>query len=204
MFIRQAFRDHRIDDDYASVLGDTVYQAPVSVDGVHFITQEISCGYANIEMLTNWQGRKITEEMLYEANGGKISTAMGTGFLDETTQQFPEWKITRHVNLTNSELLCTLHNSLADGMPVPIEFAALYDTGEGKVWTLHFGIVSGMDLENDTVTVQNPYGYEESYSVNDFLQATRYDSYENMELFYRFGFAFGMFHKNTVYTLQEA
>ena len=46
-------------------------------------------------------------------------------------------------------------------------------------------------------------GYEESYTVSDFLRATRYDSYENMTLPFSFGFAFGLFHKNTIYTIQN-
>lgn len=203
MFIRQSAISRSINDDYTAVLNNPAYQAPVSVDGVYFITQEISCGYANIEMLANWQGKDITEQKLLDENDGAISTAMGTGFLDEMAKQFPEWTIARHVNLSNSDLLVMLYESLAAGMPVPIEFAALLDTEQGKVWTLHFAIVTGMDLPNDRIVVQNPYGYEETYSVNDFLSATRYDSYENMELLFRFGFAFGLFHKNTIYTIQD-
>lgn len=203
MFIRQWFIDSEINDDYQALLEDTAYGAPVSVPGADFITQEISCGYAVIEMLGKWQNRDITEASLLEQNDGKISTAMGTGFLDEMTRQFPDWTTKRYENLTNSELLRVTYESLAAGMPVPIEFAALRVTDEKTEWTLHFGLVTGMDLQNDQVVVQNPYGYTSLYSVDDFLEATRYDSYEDMELFYRFGFAFGLFHKNTVYTMQD-
>ena len=201
LFIRQGVIAHRINDDYAALLSDAAYQRPVAASGVHYITQEISCGYAVIEMLARWQGRDITEQSLFDANGGKVSTAMGTGFLDEMRKQFPGWEIARHVALRNSELLRTVYASLAGGMPVPVELAALYDTGSTEVWTLHFALVTGMDLPGDAITVQNPYGYEEVYSVADFLSATRYDSYENMEIFLRFGFAFGLFHKNTVYII---
>jgi hypothetical protein len=201
-FIRQAHTDNRIDADYTSVLNSPLYQSPVSVDGVHFIGQKISCGYAVIEMLANWQGKNITEQALLEANDGTISTALGSGFLNEMTGQFPEWVVTQNKNQTNSKLLITAYESLSAGMPVPIEFAALRDVDGEKIWTLHFAVVTAMDLGNDAVTIQNPYGYEETYSVSEFLRATRYDSYENMELFIKFGFAFGFFHKNTSYTIQ--
>ena len=202
-FIRQEYISSKINDDYTMVLNNPIYQEPVSVDGVHFITQEISCGYAIIEMLSNWQNKEITEQFLFENNGNTISTSMGTGFLNEIEKQFPEWAITRHTDLTNSELLCAMHETLADGMPVPVEFAALRNVDGVEAWTLHFAVVTAMDLQNNIVIVQNPYGYEESYTVDSFLKATRYDSYENMELIFSFGFAFGLFHKNTIYTIQN-
>ena len=202
-FIRLSYITSKMNDDYTMVLNNPVYQEPVSVDGVHFITQEISCGYAIIEMLSNWQNKEITEQFLFESNGNTISTAMGTGFLNEVEKQFPEWTITRYTNLSNSDLLSSMHESLASGMPVIIEFAALRDVNDEKVWTLHFAVVTAMDLHNDLIIVQNPYGYEESYTGDSFLRATRYDSYENMELPFSLGFAFGLFNKNTIYTLQN-
>ena len=201
-FIRLAYIRARINDDYTMVLDNPLYQEPVSVNGVHFITQKISCGYAVIEMLSDWQNKEITEQFLFENNGETISTAMGTGFLKEIEKQFPEWMIARHTNLTNSELLCAMHKSLRDGKPVIIEFAALRDANGVQVWTLHFAVVTAMDLRNDIIIVQNPYGYEESYTAASFLSAVRFDSYENMELPLSFGFAFGLFHKNTIYTIQ--
>jgi hypothetical protein len=50
-FIRQAVINSRINDDYTAVLRNPRYHNAVSVDGVHFIKQDITCGYANIEML---------------------------------------------------------------------------------------------------------------------------------------------------------
>ena len=202
-FIRQTYISSAINNDYTMVLNNPVYQEPVSVNGVHFITQKISCGYAIIEMLSKWQNKEITEQFLFENNENTISTAMGTGFLNEIGKQFPEWTIRRHTKLTNSELLCAMHESLSDGMPVIIEFAALHDANGVEEWTLHFAVVTAMDLHNDNVIVQNPYGYEESYTARNFLRATRYDSYENMELPFSFGFAFGLFHKNTIYTIKN-
>ncbi|MBR5990583.1 MAG: hypothetical protein IK034_01945, partial [Bacilli bacterium] len=42
--------------------------------------------------------------------------------------------------------------------PVAIEWAAKYE----DEWTLHFSVVSGLDLSNDKVTIYNPYGYIEN------------------------------------------
>ena len=202
-FFRQAYINSEINDNYAIVSSNPIYQAPVSVQGLRFTKQKISCGYAIIEMISDWQGKMVTEQSLFEGNNGTISTAMGEGFLKEIKKQFPGWEITRYKNLKNSELLCVMHEALAKGMPVVIEFAALYEAGGVKTWTLHFAVVTAMDLRNDSIIVQNPYGYEESYTVDSFLNATRYDSYDNMEAAFSFGFAFGLFNKNTIYTIQE-
>ena len=59
--------------------------------------------------------------------------------------------------------------------------------------------VVGLDLENDIVTVYNPYGYIENVTTKEFISRTTFDAYKNMPLFLNFGFAFGAFHKNTIF-----
>jgi hypothetical protein len=115
-------------------------------------------------------------------------------------RQFPEWETTRYVNITNKELLKNIHTSLKNGFPVPIEFAAKNTSSE---WTLHFGIVTAMNLANNQIIVQNPYGYEETYTVDSFIHATRYECYENMEWYFKIGFNMGLFHKNTIYIISN-
>ncbi|MBR3225488.1 MAG: hypothetical protein IKF78_09210 [Atopobiaceae bacterium] len=56
-----------------------------------------------------------------------------------------------------------------------------------------------MDLAKDRVIVANPYGYTEELTVNDFLGRTSFEAYENMPLFLRLGFAFGVFEMNTLF-----
>ena len=84
-------------------------------------------------------------------------------------------------------------------MPVPIEWAAKKD-GE---WTLHYSLVTGMDIPNNTVTVANPYGYYESISLDEFLERTRFDAYEKMPVFLKAGFVFGIFEKNAIFIARD-
>jgi hypothetical protein len=87
------------------LLGNSAYPAK-EVTGIHVIKQDIYCGYACIEMLAACKGKThITEESLSAQNNGEISTAMGSGFLKEMARQFPEWHITRCVNITNTDVL---------------------------------------------------------------------------------------------------
>jgi hypothetical protein len=185
------------DDDYSELINNSAYPY-AGISGLQAIKQEISCGYACIEMLANWQGKAITEESLYSQNGGKITTSAGSGFLNEMIRLFPEWETTRYVNIANTELLEKIYASLKNGFPSPVEFAAKDTSGE---WTLHFGIVTAMDFSSDRIVVQNPYGYEETYTTGDFIKAVRYECYENMQWYFKAGFNMGLFHKNTVYII---
>ena len=113
--------------------------------------------------------------------------------------RFPEYDTVMHKYMTNSELVTAVYDSLEQGIPVPCEWAALYE----DTWTLHYSLIIGMDIPNDIVTVANPYGYTEQISLSEFLSRTRFDAYENMPLFLKLGFAFGIFEENTVFIANQ-
>ena len=187
-------RTASLHDDWQSVRQDAKLAVPVRVEGVEVITQDVSCGYAVIEMFSAWDGGSVTEESLY-GEYGKVVTSTGQSFCDEMNKRFPNYKTTMRKNLTDTELLRAVHSSLEAGVPVPFEWAAK----SGDEWTLHYSIVTGMDLEGDKVTVANPYGYVEELPVGEFLSRTSFESYEDMPLFLKLGFAFGIFEQNTVF-----
>ena len=189
-----AGRTNGINDSWARIYTDEKYGAAVEVDNVEVITQKVSCGYAVIEMFSAWNGGSITEQSLY-GEYGKVVTSTGKSFCKEFNKQFPDYETKIYKYLKNSELIEKVYDSLADGIPVPFEWAAKY---EGE-WTLHYSLVIGMDIPNDTVKVANPYGYIENLSVKDFLDRTSFKAYEKMPFYYRLAFAFGIFEKNTVF-----
>ena len=65
----------------------------------------------------------------------------------------------------------------------------------------HYSLLVGMDIPNDKITVANPYGYVEELSVDEFLQRTSFEAYENMPFYFKLAFAVGMFEKNTIFTV---
>ncbi len=194
--VRLHMKTTAIQNDYSAVFRDEKYQRPVRADGVEVITQDVSCGYAVLEMFSRWNGGDLTEEDLY-AEYGKVVTSTGKAFCEEMNKRFPAYTTTMRSDLTNTELLDTVYACLSEGKPVPVEWAALY----GDDWTLHYSLIVGMDIPNDTVTVANPYGYMEEVSVAEFLERTSFEAYEHMPLFLKLGFAFGFFEKNTVFTV---
>lgn len=191
-------RTDALHDNWSGMLTDPQYSTPVQIEGIDVITQDVSCGYAVIEMFSAWDGGNITEESLYDEYG-KVVTSTGQSFCDEMNKQFPKFETTMHKYLTDSELLKAVYGSLANDVPVPIEWAAKY----GDEWTLHYSLVTGMDIPNDKVIVANPYGYVEEITLGEFLDRTSFDAYTNMPLFLKLGFAFNIFEKNTVFIPQR-
>ncbi len=195
--IRLQIKTREIDDDFSGVYTDEKYRAPVFVEGVGVIEQDVSCGYAVIEMFSAWSGGGVTEESLYRQYG-RVVTSTGKAFCEEMNKQFPAYTTGMHKYLRNTELIDLAYDSLSRGTPVPFEWAALY----GEEWTLHYSLLVGMDIPADRITVANPYGYYEELSVDEFLARTRFDAYEKMPLFLKLGFAFGIFEKNTVFIVR--
>ena len=190
-------RTRSILDDLSSLYKNEKYQTPLKIEGVEVIRQDVSCGYAVLEMFSSWSGHSVTEKSLYEQYG-KVVTSTGNAFCEEMNKQFPEYETAIFRYLKNTELIDAVYENLSRGIPVPFEWAALY---EGK-WTLHYSLITGIDIPGDRITVANPYGYYEELTISEFLNRTSFEAYENMPLFLRLGFAFGIFEKNTIFKVK--
>ena len=183
--------------DYQYLKEDTEYKEKVEVVGLNLVKQHVSCGYASIEMISTYYGNPVTEDEL-DARNGAISTASTDGFLKEINKSIPSQSFVKHTYLKHDAFLKEIHHSLKNNNPAAIEWAAK----DNDEWTLHFSVVSGLDLANDNITIYNPYGYIENVTIEEFIDRTTFNAYKNMPLFLNFGFAFGAFHKNTVFFAQ--
>ena len=182
-----------LNSDYIYLKEHATYKEKVEVTGLNLVTQHVSCGYASIEMISSYYGNPVTEDDL-DARNGAISTASTDGFLKEINKSIPEKTFVLHTYLKQDALLKEVHDSLANNNPVAIEWAAQYE----NEWTLHFSVISGLDLQNDKVTIYNPYGYIENITIDAFLNRTSFKAFKNIPLFLNFGFAYGAFHKNAI------
>ena len=193
-FIVMGVKTNNLNKDYSYLKEDQTYSQKVEVTGLELVTQHVSCGYATIEMLSSFYGNKVSEDDLDSKNGGRVSTSSTNGFYKEVNASINR-EFIKKTYLDNGLFLKEIHLALSNNNPVAIEWAAKY---EGE-WTLHFSIVSGLDVKNDNVIIYNPYGYIENIGVSEFLSRTTFQSYSNIPLFLNFGFAFGAFHKNTLF-----
>ena len=99
---------------------------------VPLVKQDISCGYAIIEMLSSYYGKTVTEKELYDKNNGAISTATTSGFVKEINQTLETTDYISKEYLKNDQLLIIINESLVKDKPVAIEWAAKFD----NEWTL--------------------------------------------------------------------
>lgn len=181
-------------DDYSSVYADEKYMEPLYIPNVALVKQDISCGYAVIEMFSNWAGGTITEESLFDEYG-KVVTSTGKSFEKEMKKWFPEFNTTMYPYLSNTEMIDKIYDTLKNGIPVPFEWAAKYN----DMWTLHYSLITGIDIPNDKITILNPYGYEEVLTLKELVDRTSFKAYENMPIYLKLAFAFGVFERNTIF-----
>ena len=193
-FIVLGVRTSNLKADYEYLRSDASYNDKVEITGIELVTQHVSCGYATIEMMSSYYGNKVTEDEL-DARNRSVSTSSSNGFLKEISKCIPNKSFVMRPYLKHDALLKEIHDSIKSNNPVAIEWAAKY---EGE-WTLHFSVISGVDLSNDDITIYNPYGYIENITINDFISRSSFEAYSNIPLFLNFGFAYGAFHKNTIF-----
>ena len=192
-------KTNNILDDYSSIYSDEKYKETYLIENIDVINQEVSCGYAVIELFARWNNNyDLTEKALYEKYG-KVVTSTGKSFEEEMNKQFPNYQTTMYKYLKSSELIDKLYTSLSNGIPVPFEWAAKYE----DVWTLHYSLIIGMDVTNDKITISNPYGYLEEITIEDFINRVSFEAFNNMPVYLKLGFAFGIFEKNTIFIVNE-
>ena len=143
-FIILGIRTNNINTEYEYLKLDEYYKDKVEVVGTELVTQEVSCGYASIEMISTYYGSKVSEADL-DAKNKSISTSSTKGFLKEVNESIPSKSFIKHEYLKNDCLIKEIYESLKKGNPVVIEWAAKYE----DVWTLHFSVVASLDLIND-------------------------------------------------------
>ena len=192
--IVDAVKTNNLEADYSYLRNDANYKDKVEVTGLELVTQHVSCGYASIEMISGFYGNKVTEDDL-DARNSAVSTQTSQGFLEEINKSIPNHNFVKRSYLKHDVLLKEVHDAIKDNKPVALEWAAKYE----NEWTLHFSVVSAIDLGNDKVTIYNPYGYIENIEVKEFVDRTSFKAYNNMPLFYNYAFAFGLFDKNTIF-----
>ena len=187
-------RTANLEADYSYLRNVADYTDKVEIKGIELVKQHVSCGYASIEMISSYYGNKVTEDEL-DARNGAVSTASSDGFLKEIKKCIPNKDFVMRSYLKHDVLLKEVHDSLKKNNPVSLEWAAKYE----NEWTLHFSVITGLDIANDNIIINNPYGYIENITIKEFIDRASFKAYKNIPLFLNFGFAFGAFGKNTIF-----
>lgn len=192
-----------LNDDINGLYADDVMTVPVDVGDVSPVKLEISCGYAVTSLMSNFLSTgEITEKELYEEDSNKISTSSAAGLHDKLSKKLNGYTVQLHENVKSSEILRSMHEQLSQGIPVPFCLISNNTLG-GNGNELHYSVVTAMDLNENLITVYNVYGYYERYSVDEFIDAMGFKSSTSIPPQITLGTVFGVFNRNTYYTISK-
>ena len=90
-FIILGIKTANLNADYSYLKNDNNYSEKVEVQGLNLVTQHVSCGYASIEMVSEFYGKKVTEDDL-DSRNSSVSTSSSGGFLNEINKSIPSKK----------------------------------------------------------------------------------------------------------------
>jgi len=196
-FIRDGIITSSLFDAYQDSVDDGDFSGKVSCAGVSAVESEVSYAYAAVEMFSSYMGEDATEESLKEEYGnGEPSSDK---FVKIMNEQMVSYQTTARKNMANTDMLTLIYKQVKKGIPVPVELA----TKNGQKWVKNYALVYAIDAENDEIMLANSLGYKETVYLSDFFLRTSFRAYENMPVGYSFGFAFGVYSRNTVYEISR-
>jgi len=213
MIIKENVSDFMINDNVESLVRNIKYKDSHRINGLPLSQYQTTGGYASIETVSEYFGYdSLTEQTVRDSGNKKFSAPTNIEFYKAIRRELPDYQVTQYANLKNTEMIDKIYNSLANNMPAVICFAADDKKNPGaseqngqseQKWALHYGVAAGIDMISRTVTVNDEYGNTAEYSIDDFLKATRFESYENMDFYLRLKIAFGLFNENTIYIIDQ-
>lgn len=116
---------------------------------------------------------------------GSMETALGSQ------------KLQLETGLTNTDLFKEIYKSLKKKQPV----IALMLVSDAETAELQYGVVTGLDVRNNRVTVALSEGVD-TYTLAEFVAATRFENTKNIPLRLRLSLLFGTLSRNTAIFLK--
>jgi hypothetical protein len=133
-----------------------------------------SCGITTVTVASNYFNNanyEVTD--LIEKYLSSKGSSSGGDMKEWLQQEMPGRTITYKAGVKNGEMLGDIHASLNNDNPVVIIFGALNPYNE-PYYDFHASVVYGIDLDSETKTIANSYGYSEEISLVDFLNKMSY------------------------------
>ena len=140
------------------------------------------CGISSVAIMSNYYNNTN-----YEVNDliNKCNANKGASYDDIKKWlqlELPGKNIVFESNVDNEEMIRSIHNSLNNDNPVLIFFGAQNPFNK-PFYDFHASVVYGIDLDNETITIANTYGYIEKTSLVDFLNRMSFTEIDKYPLF---------------------
>ena len=157
------------------------------------------CGISTVTVMSNFYNNTDLEPADLIA---KYNTTGSKDMLECLEGELPGKIISYKSNVSNEEMLRDIHTSLCNGNPVVITFGAPNPFNE-PYYDFHGSVVCGIDLDNQTITIANVYGYVEEISFADFLNRTSYTEIEKYPIVQQFVLVLTNWQDKNAYILVE-
>jgi len=191
------------DTDELSETIQTLHPRVIELGNISIKTQPnaYTCGITTVTVVSNYfNGTDLEVDDLirkYNASNGSSVNDMKKWLAGE----LPERTVIHESNGTNEEMIVNIHVSLSNNNPVVIFFGSPnpYDKPN---YDFHGSVVYGINLDNQTITIANSYGYREETTLVDFLNRMSYAEIDKYPLVQQFQIRRNRQDRNTYFLIK--
>jgi len=161
-------------DDIADIIR-TLQPRVIEISNISIKKQPnaYTCGITTVTVVSNYfnhTGFEVNDLIRkYNASNGSTVNDIKKWLAGE----LPGRVIVHESNRSNEEMIRNIHASLNANNPVVIFFGSPNPYNK-PYYDFHGSVVYGIDLDSQTVTIANSYGYEEKTSLVDFINRMSY------------------------------
>ena len=143
-----------------------------------------TCGITTVTIMSNYFNSTNHEasDLIKKYNVNSSRGSSRDDILRWLRGELPEKNIEYKSNGTSVEMIMNIHNLLNNNIPVPISFGSLNPYNK-PFYDFHASVVYGINLDNETITIANTYGYIEKLTLIEFLNAMSFTEIDKYPLF---------------------
>jgi len=173
-------------DDLSDTI-KTLQPRVIEINNISIKTQPdaYTCGITSVAVMSKYFNVTDCEvnDLIskYNASNGSTVDDMKKWLAGE----LPGKSIVYKSNGSNEDMIRNIHSSLNNNNPVVILFGSPNPYNK-PYYDFHGSVVYGINLDNQTITIANSYGYREETSLADFLNRmlyTQLDKYPPVQQF---------------------
>lgn len=128
-----------------------------------------TCAYATVSMVTSFFGTKVDEEALLSEFPLGYLGATPAKVIKAFNKYLPGFTIAYAVK-RKKDLLNFIEVTLKEGIPIP--FICLTEDYFNKPnLTSHYSVIIGIDTDNNTLIIANPFGYKQTEDIDVILKS---------------------------------
>lgn len=184
------------DRDIEDVQKSTYYSAAANSAQLR-LDQNLPIGYDAAQAVCISLGQPISSSAIPAKADDKDTLIFPADLTGSMEMALDSQKLQLETGLTNTDLFKEIYKSLKKKKPV----IALMLVADAESAKLQYGVVTGLDVRNNRVTVALSEGVD-TYTLAEFVAATRFENTKNIPLRLRFSLLFGTLSRNTAIFLK--